>query len=59
MLRDYDISTNSKLEQYEDLLKKFSQWTAIKREIKITSLLEGKRIQFDIDDKGRIIVRKV
>jgi hypothetical protein len=49
-IKKFDIQTNSKLDQYEDLLKKFHQWTSIKREIKITSLLEGNRIQFDIED---------
>lgn len=47
---NYEIVTNSKLNHYEDLLSKFNQWISIKREIKITSLLEGKRIQFDIED---------
>lgn len=49
-IKKFDVVTNSKLENYEELLSKFHQWTAIKREIKITSLLEGKRIQFDIED---------
>ena len=39
-----------KLSQFEDRLKKWPNWVQFKREIKLNSLLEGKRIQFDIED---------
>lgn len=50
-IRKFDVNTsNSKLEYYEDLLKKFKEWNSIKREIKLTNVLEGKKVQFDIED---------
>lgn len=39
-----------KLSQFEDKFKKWPQWTQFKREIKLNTLLEGKRVQFDIED---------
>lgn len=39
-----------KLSQFEDKLQKWPNWLQFKREIKLNSLLEGKRIQFDIED---------
>jgi len=39
-----------KLSQFEYKFKKWSQWTQFKREIKLNTLLEGKRVQFDIED---------
>ena len=39
-----------KLQDYEKLLKKFTQWTQFKREIRLTSLLECKRIQYDVEE---------
>ena len=39
-----------KLSQFEDKLQKWPNWIQFKREIKLNSLLEGKRIQFDIED---------
>lgn len=43
------VSSNLNLDYYESLLSKFQQWQSIHREIKLTNLLEGKRVQFDID----------
>ena len=45
-----DINGDIKLHHYDKLLNRFKQWTQFKRDIKLTSLLEGKRIQFDIED---------
>jgi hypothetical protein len=54
----YDvILKDAKLEYYEDILKNFSDWISFKREIKLTNLLEGRRVQFDIEEiynKGMI-----
>jgi len=44
------IEGEVKLHYYENLLKSFNEWTSFKREIKISSLLENKRIQFDIEE---------
>lgn len=44
------VSSKLNLDYYEDLLKKFQQWQSIRREIKLTNLLEGKRVQFDVDE---------
>lgn len=41
---------DSKLEYYESMLKNFGDWISFKREIKLTNLLEGKKIQFDIEE---------
>ena len=39
-----------KLSQFEDKLQKWPNWVQFRREIKLNSLLDGKRIQFDIED---------
>ena len=39
-----------KLSQFENKLEKWPNWLQFKREIKLNSLLEGKRVQFDIED---------
>jgi len=39
-----------KLSQFENKFQKYHQWPQFKREIKLNTLLEGKRIQFDIED---------
>ena len=39
-----------KLSQFEDRFKRWPNWVQFKREIKLNSLLEGKRVQFDIED---------
>jgi hypothetical protein len=41
---------NNKLSHYDFLLQKFKNWKQFKREIKLSSILEGKRIQYDLDD---------
>jgi hypothetical protein len=43
---------NNTLEQYEELLSNFSNWSEYKREIKLNSLLEGKKIEFTLDISG-------
>lgn len=50
-IKKYDVILNdAKLEYYENILKEFSDWSAFKREIKLSNLLEGKRVQFDIEN---------
>jgi len=43
---------NNTLEQYEDLLSNFSNWKEYKREIKLNSILEDKKIEFTLDISG-------
>jgi hypothetical protein len=52
-LEDFDyevLLNNNTLDQFEDLMSKYKEWISIKRDIKLTNVLEsGKRIQFDIE----------
>jgi hypothetical protein len=43
---------NNTLEQYEKLLSNFSNWSQYKREIKLNSVLEDKKIEFTLDISG-------
>ena len=43
---------NNTLEQYEELLSNFSNWKEYKREIKLNSILEDKKIEFTLDISG-------
>jgi len=43
---------NNTLEQYEDLLSNFSNWKEYKRDIKLNSILEDKKIEFTLDISG-------
>jgi hypothetical protein len=51
MKRTFEIElNNSKIEDYEDILSRFSNWKKYKREINLNILLEeGKKIQFDVE----------
>jgi hypothetical protein len=41
---------NSKIDDYEDILSRFSNWKENKREINLTQLLEdGKKIEFQVE----------
>lgn len=41
---------NSKIDDYEDILSRFSDWKAYKREINLTQLLEDdKKIEFQVE----------
>lgn len=48
---DYEVLLNNNtLDQFEDLISRYKEWTSFKRDIRLTSILEsGKRIQFDIE----------
>jgi len=52
-LEDFDyevLLNNNTLDQFEDMMSKYKEWTSFKRDIRLTSILEsGKRIQFDIE----------
>jgi len=52
-LKDFDyevLLNNNTLDQFEDLMSKYKEWTSFKRDIRLTSILEsGKKIQFDIE----------
>jgi hypothetical protein len=52
-LEDFDyevLLNNNTLDQFEDLMSKYNEWTSVKRDIRLTNVLEsGKRIQFDIE----------
>ncbi len=43
---------NNTLEQYEALLSNFSNWKEYKRDIKLNSILEDKKIEFTLDISG-------
>ena len=43
---------NNTLEQYEKLLSNFSNWKEYKRDIKLNSILEDKKIEFTLDISG-------
>ena len=43
---------NNTLEQYEKLLSNFNNWSQYKRDIKLNSVLEGKKIEFTLDITG-------
>ena len=50
-IKKYDVVLNdAKLEHYESILKVFDEWVSFKREIKLSNLLEGKKVQFDIEE---------
>jgi hypothetical protein len=48
---DYEVLLNNNtLDQFENLMSKYKEWASIKRDIRLTNVLEsGKRIQFDIE----------
>ena len=48
---DYEVLLNNNtLDQFEDLMFRYKEWTSFKRDIILTNILEsGKRIQFDIE----------
>jgi hypothetical protein len=52
-LEDFDYEVllkNNTLDQFEDMMSRYKEWTSFKRDIRLTSILEsGKRIQFDIE----------
>jgi len=43
------LDNNNNLEQYEKLLSNFSNWKEYKRDIKLNSILEDKKIEFTLD----------
>jgi hypothetical protein len=43
---------NNTLDQYEKLLSNFNNWSEYKREIKLNSILEDKKIEFTLDISG-------
>ena len=50
-LHTTEISLNGQtLSQFEKVLSRYNEWTSFKREIRLNTLLDDKRIQFDIDD---------
>jgi len=50
-LHTTEISLNGQtLSQFEKVLSRYSEWTSFKREIRLNTLLDDKRVQFDIDD---------
>ena len=45
-----NIPEDSKISDFEPILSTFSNWTQFKREIKLSSILEGKKIDYIIED---------
>ena len=53
LLNKFNINLdNNTLEQYEKLLSNFNNWSQYKREIKLNSILEDKKIEFTLDISG-------
>lgn len=52
-LKSFKINLdNNTLEEYEVLLSNFSNWSAYKREIKLNSILDDKKVEFTLDITG-------
>ncbi len=51
MKKSFEIELlNNKIEDYEDILSRFSNWKQYKREINLNQLLEqGKKIEFELE----------
>ena len=51
MIRNFEVQiVDSRIEDYEDILSRFTNWKKYKREINLNLLLEeGKKIQFDVE----------
>jgi hypothetical protein len=45
-----NIPEDSKISDFEPILSPFSNWTQFKREIKLSSILEGKKLEYLIED---------
>lgn len=45
---------NNTLDQYDKALSTYNEWKSFYRDIKLATLLEGKKIQFDIDNIQKI-----
>jgi hypothetical protein len=45
-----NISEGTKISDFEPILDPFSNWIQFKREIKLSSILEGKKIEYLIED---------
>ena len=51
--KSFNIELDSNtLDQYERLLSNFNNWSQYKREIKLNSVLEDKKIEFTLDISG-------
>jgi len=49
-----NISEGTKISDFEPILNPFSNWIQFKREIKLSSILEGKKIEYLIEDINSI-----
>jgi hypothetical protein len=45
---------NNTLDQYDKVLSTYNEWKSFYRDIKLSTLLEGKKVQFDIDNIQKI-----
>lgn len=45
---------NNTLDQYDKALSTYNEWKSFYRDIKLSTLLEGKKVQFDIDNIQKI-----
>mgnify|MGYP000043853743 CR=1 FL=1 len=45
---------NNTLDQYDKALSTYNEWKSFYRDIKLSTLLEGKRVQFDVDNIQKI-----
>ena len=49
-----ELQDDVNLHYYDKLLNKYKEWIEFKREIKIMSLLENKRIQYDVKPESNL-----
>ena len=45
---------NNTLDQYDKALSTYKEWKSFYRDIKLSTLLEGKKVQFDVDNIQKI-----
>ena len=45
---------NNTLDQYDKALSTYNEWKSFYRDIKLSTLLEGKKVQFDVDNIQKI-----
>lgn len=45
---EIDVSETNNIQYYEEILSHFSEWPSVKRDIKIMSVLENRKIEFEI-----------
>lgn len=52
---EINTSSTSELDYYDSILSNFPEWKATKRELKILSITEGKKIQFEVNQISSVL----